>query len=49
MQKFLTVRPVGSKNKEVLKQDLECFQGIMSKVLEKDFEPLIKTLKEDEV
>ena len=49
MQKFLAVRPVGSKNKEVIKQDLECFQNIMSKVYEKDFDPLIKSLKEEEV
>ena len=49
MKKFLTVRPVGSKNRDVIRQDLECFQNVMSKIQEKDFNSLLESLKEEDV
>ena len=49
MSKFLAVRPVGSKNRDIIKQDLECFQNIISKLNDKDFDSLMQTLKEEEV
>lgn len=30
--RFLSARPVGSKNKEIIRQDLELFQAIIAKL-----------------
>ena len=49
LKKFLTVRPVGSKSRDVIRQDLECFQNILTKIQEKDFNSLFERIKEDEI
>lgn len=46
--KFVTVRPVGSKNKEVLRQDLELFQSVVAKMQEADYDSLARTMKEED-
>ena len=49
LQTFLSVRPLGSRNKDIIKQDLECLQAILMKFTEKDFESLLANFKEEEV
>lgn len=41
---FLTVRPVGLKNKNLIRQDLETLQNIVGKLMEKDYEALLQKL-----
>lgn len=45
--KFITVRPVGSKNREIISKDMETFQSIMGMLEEKDYDALLKVLKEE--
>jgi hypothetical protein len=45
---FLAARPIGSKNKDLIKRDLECFQTIVGKIQEQDYDNLLKTLTEDQ-
>jgi hypothetical protein len=45
---FIKVRPIGSKNKQLIQRDLEAFQNIVSKIQEKEYDGLIKTLKEED-
>ena len=49
LRKFLSVRPVGSKNKDIIRQDLQAFQNIIAKLHDKDVESLMSSLKEEEV
>ena len=48
LAKFVSVRPVGSKNKEILKQDMDLFHQVVGKLQEKDYDTLMKTLKEED-
>ncbi len=46
--KFLSVRPVGSKDKGILRQDLQLFQNIIGKLIEKDYDTVLRVLKEED-
>lgn len=48
LAQFLTARPVGSKNRDLIRRDLELLQAIVGKMQEKDHDNLVRTLKEDD-
>jgi hypothetical protein len=48
ISQFLTARPLGSKNKDLIRRDLECFQSIVSKLQEQDYDTLAKNLAEEQ-
>jgi hypothetical protein len=43
---FLGARPLGSKNLDLIRRDLECFQNIVGKLQEADYDGVAKTLSE---
>lgn len=43
---FLGARPLGSKNINLIQRDLECFQSIVSKLQEAEYDGVAKTLSE---
>lgn len=47
LTQFLGARPLGSKNIDLIRRDLECFQNIVGKLQEADYDSLAKSLKED--
>ncbi len=49
MAQFLSARPVGSNLIQLVQRDLECFQNIVGKLQQPDYQGLIKTLSEEQV
>lgn len=45
---FLGARPLGSKNINLIQRDLECFQSIVSKLQEAEYEAVARTLNESQ-
>ena len=45
----LSARPLGSKNRDLIRRDLETFQTIIGRMQEKDFDSILSTLAEEEV
>lgn len=43
---FLGARPLGSKNISLIQRDLECFQSIVNKLQEVEYDAVAKTLSE---
>lgn len=48
LTQFLGARPLGSKNIDLIRRDLECFQNIVGQLSESDHENLAKNLAEDQ-
>ena len=48
MKLFLKDRPVGSKDREVLRKDLEMLQALVGKWQEDDYERVVSGLSEEE-
>ena len=46
---FLGDRPLGSKNRDLIRRDLETFQSIIGRLQEKDFDSILSTLVEEDV
>ena len=48
LTQFLGARPLGSKNIDLIRRDLECFQNIVGKLQEADYDVLAKNLTENQ-
>jgi len=45
---FIRDRPIGSKNRDIIRRDLEMFQAIVGRLQDKEYDGLMQTLKENE-
>jgi hypothetical protein len=48
LTQFLGARPLGSKNIDLIRRDLECFQNIIGKLQESDYDAVAKNLTENQ-